>query len=64
MSSVTRSSVRPSARGDVGPLIDARERGYRVGVLESSELGYNVYKRLGFKDYGPIEQYLFMPTGG
>lgn len=46
------------------PLLDARERGYRVGVLESSELGYNVYKRLGFKDYGPIEQYLFMPTGG
>ena len=46
------------------PLLDARERGYRVGVLESSELGYSVYKRLGFKDYGPIEQYLFMPTGG
>ena len=46
------------------PLLDARERGYRVGVLESSMLGYNVYKRLGFKDFGQIEQYLFMPTGG
>jgi ribosomal protein S18 acetylase RimI-like enzyme len=48
----------------LAPLLDARRRGYRVGVLESSELGYNVYKRLGFKDYGPVEQYLFMPAGG
>ena len=29
-------------------LLDARERGYRVGVLQSSEMGYNMYLRLGF----------------
>ena len=46
------------------PLLDARDRNYRVGVLEASEMAYNVYKRLGFEDYGHVEQYLYMPAEG
>lgn len=39
-------------------LLDARERGYRVGVLQSSEMGYNVYLRLGFATCFKIKTYL------
>lgn len=30
-------------------LLDARQRGFRVGVLQSTKMGYNVYRRLGFQ---------------
>ena len=48
----------------LGPLLDARQRGYRVGVLEASDMGYNLYKQLGFEEYCLVEQYLYMPGGG
>ena len=38
-------------------LHDAREMGYRVGVLGSSEMGYPVYRRLGFREYCRIGLY-------
>ena len=31
------------------PLLEARNKGYRIGILQSSELGYKVYQRLGFE---------------
>jgi len=44
------------------PLQDAREMGYRVGVLQSSEMGFNVYKKLGFRHLCQIENfYLSLP---
>ncbi len=54
----------PEARGKgIGaavtfrPLHNAREMGYRIGVLQSSELGYNVYKKLGFRHLCQIEYF-------
>ena len=39
------------------PLKGARERGYKVGVVHSSQMGYGVYRRLGFQDYCRIGMY-------
>lgn len=54
----------PEARGKgigaaitLKPLQDAREMGYRVGVLQSSEMGFNVYKKLGFRHLCQIENF-------
>ncbi|MDX1665458.1 MAG: GNAT family N-acetyltransferase, partial [Candidatus Promineifilaceae bacterium] len=38
-------------------LLDARERGYRIGVLQSSQMGYNVYRQLGFETCFKIRTY-------
>jgi ribosomal protein S18 acetylase RimI-like enzyme len=54
----------PEARGKgigaavtLKPLQEARAAGYRVGVLQSSELGFNVYKKLGFRHLCQIENF-------
>jgi len=54
----------PAARGKgigaaltLKPLQDARDMGYRIGVLQSSEMGYGVYKRLGFRHLCQIENF-------
>jgi ribosomal protein S18 acetylase RimI-like enzyme len=43
----------------VRPLEMARTRGYRLGILQSSKLGYPLYRRLGFQDYCRIAIYLW-----
>ena len=49
----------PDARGrglggaiTLAALLDARSRGATLGVLESSEMGYSVYRRIGFREAG------------
>jgi len=62
-------STLPKARGKgigaamtLEPLREARDMGYRIGVLQSSEMGYNVYKKLGFRHLCQIEYfYLAVP---
>ena len=56
----------PEARGQgigaaitLAPLLDAREMGYRVGILQASSMGRRVYKRLGFQDFGNPSVYLW-----
>lgn len=54
----------PEARGKgigaaltLKPLQDARELGYRIGTLQSSTMGFNVYKKLGFRHLCQIENF-------
>ena len=42
-------------------LREARDLGYKVGVLGSSEMGYRVYRRLGFEEYCRIRLYEWRP---
>ena len=35
----------------LAPLQDARAMGYRIGILHSSTMGLNVYRRIGFRKY-------------
>lgn len=54
----------PRARGrglggalTLAPLFEARQMGYRAGVLQSSEMGFSVYRRLGFEQVCQVEAY-------
>jgi len=46
------------------PFMDARERGYRFGILHSTRMGYKVYKRLGFEEICKLVRYQWIPTEG
>ncbi len=57
-------TVLPEARGrGIGAAVTlaalrvAHQRGYRISILQSSHLGYPVYRRLGFQDYGKLHTY-------
>jgi ribosomal protein S18 acetylase RimI-like enzyme len=43
----------------VAVLDQARTLGYRVGILHSSPMGFNVYRKLGFEEYCKINQYVW-----
>ncbi len=54
----------PEARGQglgslltLIPLQDAQALGYRAGVLQSSEMGFSVYRRLGFEKVCVIDHF-------
>ena len=54
----------PEARGkgigaymSFAPLLEAREDGYRIGILQASDMGRSVYERLGFQDRGRLISY-------
>jgi len=42
------------------PLQEAREMGYRVGILQSSAMGFNIYKTLGFRHLCQIENFYLL----
>ncbi len=42
-------------------LLDARARGYAVGVLQASEMGYPVYERMGFTEQFRYHNYVWRP---
>ena len=45
----------------VRPLLDAAAAGYRVGTLQASDMGYGVYRSLGFAEVCQMELYLLRP---
>ena len=57
------STVAAERRKGVGtamtlrPLLDAREQGYRTGVLQAAPEGVGVYARVGFEPFGEITEY-------
>lgn len=60
-------AVRPEARRcgvaaalTTRALRDAREIGYGIATLRASEMGKSVYKRLGFRTYCTIAQYIWL----
>ena len=61
------STVERARRRGIGAAVtlaalrDARGMGCRVGVLGSSEMGYPVYHRLGFREYCRIGLYEYRP---
>jgi len=57
----------PEARGrglgtalTLAPLLDARQAGYRIGNLQSSEMGFGVYKKMGFRHLCQIENFYLL----
>ena len=62
------STVPEARRQGIGaavtlaPLQAARRLGYSVGVLGASEMGYGVYRRLGFAEVCRIEVYEYSPS--
>ena len=40
----------------IAPLLEVSKSGYRIGALQSSEMGYGVYQRLGFREYCRLRQ--------
>jgi ribosomal protein S18 acetylase RimI-like enzyme len=60
----------PEARGKgagtavtLAPLLEARQMGYRAGILQSSEMGFNVYRRLGFQKLGQVDYFEWQAEG-
>lgn len=50
-----------AAHATAEPLRIARSLGYHVGVLQASEDGHPVYRRLGFSDHGMVPLFVRMP---
>ncbi|HEV2405131.1 MAG TPA: GNAT family N-acetyltransferase [Ktedonobacterales bacterium] len=46
----------------LAPLLAARERGYAVGVLQASEMGYPVYRKIGFTEQFRYHGYIWRPA--
>lgn len=61
----TVSQARRKGIGEfmtVMPLLEARQLGYHVGILQASPMGYPLYQRIGFKDVCKFSIYVQSET--
>jgi ribosomal protein S18 acetylase RimI-like enzyme len=71
VASVYAVATLPAAQGrgvgaaiTIAPLLSARAAGYHHAVLFSTEMGFKVYQRIGFRDTGArINRYLWRDPG-
>lgn len=42
------------------PLLEARHQGYGIGALQSSETGFNQYRRLGFRKVCDVTHFYYI----
>ena len=56
-----RLKCRDPGRATAQALREARQLGYRVGVLQSSPDGHSVYRKLGFQDLGEVPMFVRLP---
>jgi ribosomal protein S18 acetylase RimI-like enzyme len=45
----------------IAALLEARDSGYPIGVLQSTDMGFGLYSSLGFKTYCTFSRYLWLP---
>ena len=45
----------------LAPLNEAKNLGYQIGILQSSDMALNMYKQMGFKEYCQMEWYIWQP---
>jgi predicted acetyltransferase len=46
------------------PLLEAREAGHTMAILQAAPAGIRIYERLGFRQFGGITEYKPVPQGG
>lgn len=46
------------------PLQQARAMGYTTSVLQSSEMGFSVYQKMGFRHVGAVDHFYWQPGEG
>lgn len=42
----------------MAPILEARDRGYRIASLQASEMGYPMYEKMGFRQYMKFAVYV------
>lgn len=42
----------------LAPLREARDMGYKLGILHPSEMGYSVYRRIGFQEFCKMNHFM------